>query len=47
MSFFDRVLVDLEALDVGPGPLIMQVELPEAPPTPEIVTVPPPVPKGE
>ncbi|GJP36339.1 hypothetical protein CLOM_g20858 [Closterium sp. NIES-68] len=44
-SFFDRVLLELEALDIATGPAMAQVELAHDDGASEIVTVPPPTPK--
>ncbi|CAI5956302.1 unnamed protein product [Closterium sp. NIES-64] len=45
-SFFDRALVELEALDIATGPAMASVDLADDDGAPEIVTVPPPTPKG-
>ncbi|CAI7872282.1 unnamed protein product [Closterium sp. NIES-53] len=46
VSFFDRALVELEALDIATGPAMASVDLADDDGAPEIVTVPPPTPKG-
>ncbi|CAI5510260.1 unnamed protein product [Closterium sp. Naga37s-1] len=45
VSFFDRALVELEALDIATGPAMASVDLTDDDGAPEIVTVPPPTPK--
>ncbi|CAI7900487.1 unnamed protein product [Closterium sp. NIES-54] len=46
VSFFDRALVELEALDIATGSAMASVDLADDDGAPEIVTVPPPTPKG-
>ncbi|CAI7830462.1 unnamed protein product, partial [Closterium sp. NIES-53] len=45
VSFFDRALVELEALDIATGSAMASVDLADDDGAPEIVTVPPPTPK--
>ncbi|CAI5466151.1 unnamed protein product [Closterium sp. Yama58-4] len=45
-SFFDRVLVELERLDIATGPAMATVDLADDDGAQEIITVPPPTPKG-
>jgi len=42
LPFFDRLQLELEKEDIGPGPSIMEISLPDPHPAPEIISVKPP-----